>query len=258
MGAVEVVVDPPLGWVYFNRPDKLNAMNLELLREAEEAVRSLGGRSDVSFIVFSGRGRAFSAGIDLREVSSGGVEGSGRLFEALASFFRALLTVDKVTVAAVNGVAAGGGAEVLWAVDLSVAVRGARLIWAEALWGLIPPALTTVGLGALGPGRAAFIAMAAGEMTAEEAYRLGIVSALADTPEELPGAVRRLAEQVMRSSPEAVASIRRIIRLQKAGPLLELGVSELLRLARREETLRAAESFAREKKPPRYKWPGSL
>ncbi len=259
MGAVEVRVEPPIAWVVFNRPERLNAMNVELLRGVVEALDRLEARGDVPFIAITGKGKAFSAGMDLKDLASAGsVDEVGEAFEWLARMFRSLLSTSKVTIAAVNGVAAGGGAELLWAVDLSVAVRTARIMWPEALWGLIPPALSSVGPQVLGPARAAYIAMASGEMTAEEAYKLGLVSKLVDSPEELEGAVKSLAGEVMRSSPAAVDSIRRLLRSWKASVALELGVSELIRLSRRGEVLAAARSFAEKKKPPEYKWPGAM
>ena len=255
MGSVEVRVEPPIGWIVFNRPERLNAMDKSLLSETIRALEDLGSRGDVAFIAVTGKGKAFSAGMDLKALSmAGSLDEVGEAFELLARMFRALLAVEKVTIAAVNGVAAGGGAELLWAVDLSVAVRGVRIMWPEALWGLIPPALSTIGPQILGPARAAYLAMASGEVTAEEAYRLGLVSKLVERPEDLEEAVREMAREVMRSSPAAVNTIRRILRSYKASLALELGVSELIRLSRRGEVLEASRSFAGRKRPPEYKW----
>ena len=209
MGNVEVRIEPPIGWVVFNRPERLNAMDKGLLSDTIRALEDLGSRGDIAFIAITGKGKAFSAGMDLKALSTAGsLDEVGEAFELLARMFRTLLAVEKVTIAAVNGVAAGGGAELLWAVDLSVAVRSARIMWPEALWCLIPPALSTIGPQVLGPARAAYLAMASGEVTAEEAYRLGLVSKLVEKPEDLEAAVKELAGEVMRSSPSSVDSIR--------------------------------------------------
>lgn len=252
---VEVEVDPPIGWVTFNRPDRLNAMNRAMLEEAVEAVGELEGEPRVHFIAFTGAGRAFSSGVDLSEISqSRDPEEAGRVFEALARFFRKLLATPKPTIAAVNGAAVGGGAELLWVVDLSVAVRGARIMWPEARWGLVPPALASLGPNTLGPARAALIAMTSGELTAEEAHRLGLVSILVDSPENLRLEVRRLAERVMANSPTSIESIVRLLRAAKYSPLLEAGISELQRLSRSSALIEAAKVFLREKRAPEYKW----
>ena len=252
---VRLEISPPTAWLYFNRPEKLNAMNTQMLMEAVEALSEAESRGDVHFLVLTGEGRAFSAGIDVAEVaSSEGPEASGRIFEVLAGFFRKLVSLEKVTIAAFNGVAVGGGAEVLWAVDLSVAVRDARFIWAEARWGLVPPLLSVVGPQMLGPARAAEIAMTSGELSAEEAYRLGLVSRLSDSREKLADDVSALVRDVMANSPGAVESVRRMIRLSKLSALAELGISELVRNARSHSVIEAARRFARERAYPEYKW----
>lgn len=252
---VRVEIDPPLGWVVFNRPERLNAMNRGLLDEAVKAVGILEGEARVHFIAFTGEGRAFSAGIDLAEVSkAGGPDEAGVVFEYLARFFRRVLQASKPTIAAVNGVAAGGGAELLWAVDLSVAVRGARIIWSEARWGLIPPALPTLGVEVLGPARAALIALTSGELSAEEAHRLGLVSMLVESPDDLRRGVRELVDKVMANSPVAVEAIVRLIRAAKYKQLLEAGIAELSKLSRSNAVIEAARLFVESKRSPAYKW----
>ncbi len=252
---VRVELDPPIGWVIFNRPEKLNAMNKGMLDEATKAVGGLEGESKVHFIAFTGEGRAFSAGIDLSEVSQAkSPEEAGEVFEALARFFRKVLLASKPTIAAINGVAAGGGAELIWVVDLSVAVRDARILWPEARWGLIPPALSTIGLEALGPARAALIAMTSGGLSAEEAYRLGLISRIAGSSEDLREEVRKLAREVMTNSPAAVESIVRLLRVAKAKQLLEAGISELLRLSRSSALIEAAKVFVESRRSPEYRW----
>ncbi len=252
---VRVEVNPPIGWVIFNRPEKLNAMNKGMLSEAVKAVEDLERVGGVHFIAFTGAGRAFSAGIDLSEVSkAGSPEEAGEVFEALAKFFRKVLLTSKPTIAAINGVAAGGGAELVWVVDLSVAVRDARILWPEARWGLIPPALSTIGLDALGPARAALIAMTSGGLTAEEAYRLGIISSLVESVNELREGVRKLVEEVMANSPSAIESIVRLMRTAKAKQLLEAGISELLRLSKSSALIEAAKVFVESRRSPEYKW----
>ena len=253
--SIEVEVRKPVGWIYFNRPDKLNAMNTSLLREAVEALDSLESEPEVHFIVLSGRGRAFSAGIDLSEVAgSPSPESAGRIFEVLARFFRRLLTVEAVTIAAVNGHAVGGGAEVLWAVDLSVAVKGAKIAWPEARWGLVPPALSTIGPAAIGPARAGYLALTSGGITAEEAHRIGLVSRLVDNPEELEKAVEEMVNEVMKNSRDSAYSISRMLRTAKTTPILELGISELARLARSSDVISASKGFVERREQPRWEW----
>lgn len=251
---VRVEVGKPLSWIVFSVPDKLNAMSSDLLVEATNALRRLEQEEGVWFVAFTGEGRAFSAGIDLSEVASAGSpEERESVFARLAEFFDSLLSTRLVTIAAVNGIAAGGGAEMLWAVDLSVAVRNARIIWPEARWGLVAPALSTLGPWMLGPGLAGRLALEGGELSGEEAYRLGLVSLVVDSPGELRRAVEALVERVMANSPEAVDTTARLLKESKRSLLLSIGVKELLRLARGEKLARAAESFVKTRRPPDYR-----
>lgn len=253
-GRVRVEVGKPLSWIVFSAPDKLNAMSSGLLAEATSALRRLEEEEGVWFVAFTGEGRAFSAGVDLAEVASaGGPEGREVVFARLAEFFDALLSTRLVTIAAVNGVAAGGGAEMLWAVDLSVAVRDARIIWPEARWGLVAPALSTLGPWMLGPGLAGRLALEGGEISGEEAYRLGLVSLVVESPGKLRRAVEELVERVMTNSPEAISATARLLKESKRSLILSTGVKELLRLARGEKPARAAESFVKTKRPPDYR-----
>ena len=166
-----------------------------------------------------------------------------------------LLNTRLVTIAAVHGVAAGGGAEILWAFDLVVVSRDARLLWPEGRWGLVAPAVTTIGPAVLGPGRAAALALTTGEMTGEEAYRLGIASALAEDASKLQEAVEGLVARVMENAPQSVAASVRLLREWKKRTILPLGAEALVSLSRTETAREAARHFAKEKRPPRHEWP---
>ena len=243
-----------VGWLVLNRPDKLNALNTKMLGEALEALEKLEGDSSVKFVAVTGEGKAFSAGLDLSEVAGArDPDGAGRILGELAGFFKRLLSLSKPVIMAVNGHAFGGGAELLWAGDLVVAVRGARISWAETLWNLVPPLLPTIGVQVLGPARAALLALAVEEITSEEAYRLGLVSRLVDSREKLREEVEMLTREIMRSSPYSVKSVIRMLRVAKISTLAELGISELERMARHRLTIEAARKFLESKKPPNYR-----
>ena len=254
-GLVRVEVEEPIGWIVFSRAGKLNAMNTGLLGEARRSLRELEKRSDVFFVAFRGEGRAFSAGADLSEVAGArGAEERGALFEELVCLVNDLLGTRLISIAAVHGVAAGGGSELLWAFDFVVVTRDARLLWPEALWGLVAPGLTTMGPQVLGPGRASLLALAGGELSGEEAYRLGLASVLVDSAEELEGAVRDLVGRIMRNEPVAAMRSVKLLREWKKRSLLALGAEALVSLSRRETVARAARSFVESRGPPEWRW----
>ncbi|WP_158318580.1 enoyl-CoA hydratase/isomerase family protein [Aeropyrum camini] len=250
---VKVEVDPPLGWLVFNRPERLNAFNTAMMREVLAALDELEGEGDVRFVAITGEGKAFSAGIDLGELAEASrPEEAEKLFSTLATVVDRILGLTKPVIMAVNGHAIGGGAELLWAGDIVVAVRTAKIAWPESLWNLAPPFLPTIGSLVLGPARAAYLALTAESITAEEAYRMGLVSLLVDDPGELGDAVRRVVGKIMASPPAAVESIVAMLRAGKKGWHTQLGVAELKRLSKDTTALEAARSFRDTKKPPDY------
>lgn len=252
---VKIEVDTPVGWLVFNRPEKLNALNTAMMGEAVEALGLLEDDGRVKVVAVTGSGRLFSAGIDLGEVAgSRDQDASGAIFSRLARLFEALTSISKPLVIALNGHAYGGGAEMLWAGDIVVAVRGARIGWPEARWNLVPPLLPFLGIGPLGPARTGLLALTSGEITAEEAYRLGLVSDLVDKPEDLRGRVKEIASSILANSPESVRSILSMLRMARLQQAARIGVSELERLARSRLTIEAARSFRDSKRPPKYEW----
>lgn len=240
-----------VAWVSLGSPGVLGMGSIaKLTRLLREAVDS----REVKVIVVTGEGKFFSVGADLKHVARAqSPEEASELFKSLAGLFRLLLSIEKPIIIGVNGDAYGGGAELVWTGDIVLAVRGARLYWVEARWGLIPPMLTVLGPAILGHSRAMYYAMTGEPMEVEEAYRAGIVSRLVDDRDALPGAIEEAISKIMGSSPEAVYSIKRIARAALATGLAELGISELVRLSMTSEAKQAAMMFVDRKKPS-YEW----
>ncbi|MET1129132.1 MAG: enoyl-CoA hydratase/isomerase family protein [Thermoproteota archaeon] len=252
---VEVAKEGKLGWITLNRPDKLNALNRAMLNELLKALSEMRDSPDVKIVVITGRGKAFSAGIDLKELaSSSSPDEAEELFAKLAEVFEAVMSFPKPVIIALNGHAYGGGAELLWAADIVVSVKGVKIGWPEARWNLVPPALPFYGVFSLGPARAAYIALTSGELTSEEAYKLGLVSVLVDSQEELVDAVREVAVRIMANSPDAVSSIKAMLLQAKRSLPVGYGVAELRRLARYKKAIDAARAFAERKEMPSYDW----
>ncbi len=250
---VSVEVRDRLGWVFMNRPDKYNALNIAMIDEIISSIDSLERSGEAKILVLSGRGKAFSAGIDLGELSSArSPDEAGALFQALARLFRRLLMVEKPLIVAVNGDAYGGGAELLWVGDAVVVSENSRISWAEARWGLLPPMLSTLGILSIGPVKASYLAMSSAVITAREALELGLATHIAPQ-EKLEETVISIARSFMDNSPQALRAIKKIKRSILLTHLVELGVSELERLSRSGEALGAAQAF-REKRKPNYQW----
>lgn len=239
-------------WIVFNRPDKLNSFNMGMMQEVIDATKSSEG---YWAIVYTGRGRFFSAGIDLYEVSqSTSADEVGEIFSKLGEMFNTIFNVDKPIVIALNGDAYGGGAEFIWLGDIVIATKDAKIGWAEAKWGLIPPLLPLLGSMSMGIGRAQLIAYTSGVVAAKDLEHFGVISMLVESPDELENSVSKVLDMVKANSPFAFRSLKKYFRMIKLTHLASYGVSELERLSRSMSVVAAAKEFVRSKEQPTYEW----
>jgi enoyl-CoA hydratase len=194
-----------LAYVHLNRPAKRNALTRAMLEQLTETFRMFDRRADLSAIVLTGTGEAaFSAGTDISELD--GLDEAGALETARRGqgTCEAIELCPVPVIAAVNGVAAGGGCELALACHLRLAATHATFSLPELKLGMIPAYGGTQRLArAVGHGRA-LAAMLAGEsLPADEALRLGVVNRVV-AAERLPGEVETLAATLSRHSPLAV------------------------------------------------------
>ncbi|MEZ0290110.1 MAG: enoyl-CoA hydratase/isomerase family protein [Sulfolobales archaeon] len=253
MSLVKIERRDHMTWIVMNRPEKGNALNRELMRELIKSVDEADRDSSSRIIILTGEGRHFSTGVDLSEIASlSRIEEVEDIFKTLADLFKRLIDLSKPLIIAYNGDAYGGGAEMIWLGDIIISVEDARFGWVESRWGLIPPLLSGIGSLVIGFARAHFIALSSGVLTAREAYQLGLISHLT-TRERLREDIERIARNILEnSSPEALSSIKRVARSVKTSILVDLGVSELMRLSRSEDVIRRARDFIEKKQMPRY------
>lgn len=249
--------DGPFRIVTLNRPERMNALSRQLLGEIGEAFRALASDRDARVIILTGAGdKAFCAGADLKE-RQGMTENEVRALLGLyRRSFEAIDRCPKPVIAAINGVALGGGFEVALACDLRVAARNALVGLPETSLAIIPGAGGTQRLSRLvGPGRAKELILLARKLPADEALALGLVTAVANEGESALDAARRLAQPLAVGAPIAFAAAMDAIDLGfdrsfEAGLDLEhLCYERTLVSQDRREALAA---FA-EKRPPRYR-----
>ncbi|HEX2270734.1 MAG TPA: enoyl-CoA hydratase-related protein [Pyrinomonadaceae bacterium] len=199
-----------------NRPDRLNALTVEVANDFKAVVREAlehGARA----IVLTGSGRAFCAGGDLREMQEiASREGRLEAFfdEPLRILNEAILLIRQTPVpfiAAVNGVASGGGCNLALACDLVVAAESAKFNQAFIKIGLVPDCGGTFILPRLvGQKRAAELMFTGDMVTAQQAAEMGMInSVVADA--ELMDHVMSLAERLAQSPTAAIAQIKRLL-----------------------------------------------
>ena len=205
----------PVGWLLFNRPESLNAMNSRMRDELASAWLELDRDPAVRAIVHTGEGRAFQTGVDVAELASDGV-GMERYRESLEAFdlhFTAWhQQVSKPVIAAVNGICAGGGFHWVADADIVIAAATAEFVEPHVSVGQVV-ALEAIGLLRKMPFEAVMRMALVGRyerMTAQRAYQLGMVSQLVP-PDQLRDAAQKLAEKIARNSPAAMAATKRAL-----------------------------------------------
>jgi enoyl-CoA hydratase len=200
--------DGAIAVITINRPKVLNALNTQTLDELRRALLELKQDDTVRVLIVTGAGdKAFVAGADINEL---GVQTptSGREHALTGQqVFDLLETIGKPVIAAINGFALGGGCELAMACTLRIAADTAKLGQPEILLGLIPGYAGTQRLPRLvGVGKAMELLLTGNQIAAAEAVRIGLVNRTVPAAELMPE-VRKLASQLARSAPIAMAYI---------------------------------------------------
>src|SRR4051812_18194755 len=161
-----------------NRPEKLNALNEQTIRELGQAFEEITGRDDVGGVIVTGVGeKAFVAGADISELSRMGPVDGVQVSRLGQEVFRRVELSRKPVIAAVNGFALGGGCELALACHLRIASENAQFGLPEVKLGIIPGYGGTLRLPRIvGKGRALELMLTGDRIKADEAYRIGLVN----------------------------------------------------------------------------------
>jgi enoyl-CoA hydratase len=199
------------------RPDKLNALNLEVKRLIEDHVRRLSDDASISVIVLTGGDTVFVAGTDIAEMLD--MTPDQHVAEKTDGVFRALRECPKILIAAVEGYALGGGCELALACDVIIAGDTAKFGQPEIRVGIMPGAGgSQLLLRTIGKYRTMLLALTGEQIPAPEALGLGMVSEVAPAGEVVQRALER-ARTISRMPPIAVRSVKAAIRIGQDEPL---------------------------------------
>jgi enoyl-CoA hydratase/carnithine racemase len=223
--------DGNIATVVLSRPDKHNAIKLELFAALSEAGKELASDKSVRAVILRGDGPSFCAGIDLGVLQSSGesltpemllpVEGSvANFFQHAAYVWR---EVPVPVICALHGNVFGAGLQIALAADLRYATADCRLSVMEINWGIIPDLAISTTLTRLLPAdKAKELAWTGRVMAAEEAASLGVITAVVG---DADAAARKVAEEIAGRSPGAIRAIKRLF-----DESAELPVAAALRL----------------------------
>ncbi|MBI3247216.1 MAG: enoyl-CoA hydratase/isomerase family protein [Deltaproteobacteria bacterium] len=257
-----------VGWLWLNRPQKLNAMTAQMWDELRELGQTLRDDPDLRALVVIGEGRSFSTGIDTSQFGGdllGSSSQPSKVGAADDPVVTAILRTQEAftwleetpypTIAAVRGHALGAGMQLALACDMRVVARSAQFGLLEHRYGLVPDLGGTQRLPRLvGAGKAKELIFTAKIIDAEEAQRLGMIEQLVED-EALESAATTLAETIAAQPPLAVRYAKRAINAALDTPIRQ-GLrleAEGQAVCLRSEDFKAAIRAYKERQVPQYK-----
>ncbi len=220
---VTLSVDNHIAEVKLNRPEKYNALNPAMIEAIIDTGRALRENEDVRAVILSGEGAGFCAGLDMeafqgmRSASAGEtsdsiflpVDGSHANMPQYTAYVWKEMPVP--VIAALDGVAYGGGLQIALGADIRIASPTSRLSVMEIKWGLIPDMSFTQTIRDILPLDVAKELMFTGRViSADEALKLGLVTRIADDPH---AQARLLAEEIASKNPDAVRAAKALVEL---------------------------------------------
>lgn len=217
---IRLDLDGPVATIVIDRPEKRNALTLEMWEELEAAVRGAETDAAVRVVVVRGAGdRAFAAGADIAEFRERRTrpDDARRYNETSARAERALAECRVPTIAAIRGACVGGGCELAVACDLRIADTTAYFALTPARLGLVyAPAATRRLVDVAGVATAKRMLLTAARLDAEEALRTGLVTQVV-APDQLDAAVEELATRISALSRTSLSGIKSVIGMVCAG-----------------------------------------
>ena len=210
---VRVTGDGSVARIVLNRPEKRNALSLELMGEMIAALEEVSARRDARAIVIEGAGPAFSAGHDLSEMVGGEAEFLARLFDRCGVMMETIHEVPQPVIAKVHGVATAAGCQLVAACDLAIAAEGTSFATPGVKIGLFCSTPMVPVSRAVGRKRAMQMLLTGDPIDAATALDWGLVNRVVPR-DELEPAVGELVQAIARSSGYTVATGKRAFYAQ--------------------------------------------
>lgn len=226
---VQVIISDTIATITINRPDAMNAMNVDVFQGLQKTAEQLKQTPDVRVAILTGAGeKAFSAGIDLKMIASG-KGGSSSVFPNYRSGFDQLMGLKTIltryeelaipVIAAINGYCLGAAFELTLCCDIRLASESAIFSLPEIQYGVIPDLGSTQRLPRIvGLGIAKELIMTGRRIDAKEALRVGLIDHIYPQ-DQLMAETRKLAEELANLDPIKVQGAKRAVNLAMSSPL---------------------------------------
>jgi 2-(1,2-epoxy-1,2-dihydrophenyl)acetyl-CoA isomerase len=252
--SIKVRIENNVAWLTLNRPDVFNSFNREMALRLQKDLDAAETNPEVRAIVIIGEGRAFCAGQDLGEVTSPDLNPGFKkiLEEHYNPIVKRIRSIEKPIIAAVNGVAAGAGANIALACDIVVASERASFIQAFSKIGLIPDSAGTFFLPRLiGFQKASALMMLGDKVSPQEAEKLGMIYKIYSA-EDFNAEVLVLAENMAAMPTKALGMTKRLLNQSLVNDLtaqLELESELQIEAAQSEDYTEGVSAFIEKRKP---------
>lgn len=256
LNTIILAINDGVATLTLNRPDRLNSFTAEMHEEVQKAFATIEADESVRCILLTGAGRGFCAGQDLsdRAVAPGedGVDLGASVEKYYNPLIQRLTSIPMPVICAVNGVAAGAGANIAIACDIVLAAKSAKFIESFANIGLIPDSGGTYHLPRLlGQARALGMALTGDSVSAEQAEEWGLIwKSVNDT--ELMDEALKLANKFANGPTQGLAKIKSLIRSSWTRGLVEqtdLERDTMRALGTTEDYKEAVDAFLNKRKP---------
>lgn len=219
MNSILFSIQDSIGKIVLNRPDVLNSFNMPMAKEMQAALDQCAADKSVRCVLITGEGRAFSAGQDLSAAIAPGVEIKQIVREQYNPIILKIRQLEKPVVCAINGVAAGAGANIAFACDVVLASSSASFIQAFSKIGLIPDSAGTFFLPRLvGLQRATALIMLGDKITAQQAMEYGLVYKVLSDENLMPEA-EKIATQLANMPTMGLGYTKRLLNMSLSNNL---------------------------------------
>ena len=240
------------GLVKLNRPDVLNAMNRLMWQELQDVRDRAAEDPEIKVLVFTGEGRAFSSGADLKESKTRSLSEYRSYLESVQKVSRRILQFEKPTIAAINGYALGSGYELALGCDIRIAAFEAVIGSPEAkVSSSVTGGAFRLIQNLVGPGKASELLFTARNIDGKEAEHIGLVNFSVPLEKLLEEAVH-LAEKIAENSAFSIARMKKGLLMARDGvgldALMEYEIEACLACVSTGERRDSLESFEKRKK----------
>jgi methylglutaconyl-CoA hydratase len=253
---LKINLEGPIAHVAMDRPDVHNAFNEELIARLDATFSELGARTDIRAIVLRGNGKSFSAGADMnwmKRTSGYSREENLRDARNAAQMFLTLARCPHPVIARVHGAALGGGAGLVAACDIAIALESAQFGFTEVKLGIIPAVISPFVVARIGLSNAREYFLTGERFPAPIAREIGLVQHVAPDEASMDALIESKVAQILTSSPAAITAAKDLlfgVANRTLGETLDFTADAIARARASEEGQAGIAAFLSRSKPP--------